>query len=244
MKIIEVCLPAGNPVMIENIQETLDPSLEPLLTKDIRKINGLDSIKLGDAWVAINNDFKFYVTTKLANPHYLPEVCIKVTLINFTVTTDGLEDQLLVDIIKYEQPELEQQRDTLIVTLADFKRQLQELEDKILNLVSEADEDILGDEELINVLEQSKITSVQINERVIEAEKTALIITEQRESYRIAATRGSLLYFVIASFALIDPMYQYSLEFFAALFNKRLQESEKSETKEGRIQIIIDDLTD
>ena len=164
--------------MIENIQETLDPSLEPLLTKDIRKINGLDSIKLGDAWVAINPDFKFYVTTKLANPHYLPEVCIKVTLINFTVTTDGLEDQLLVDIIKYEQPELEQQRDTLIVTLADFKRQLQELEDKILNLVSEADEDILGDEELINVLEQSKITSVQINERVIEAEKTALVITE------------------------------------------------------------------
>lgn len=146
--------------MIENIQETLDPSLEPLLTKDIRKVNGLDSIKLGDAWVAINNDFKFYVTTKLPNPHYLPEVCIKVTLINFTVTTDGLEDQLLVEIIKYEQPELEQQRDSLIVTLADFKRQLKELEDKILNLVSEADEDILGDEELINVLEQSKITSV------------------------------------------------------------------------------------
>jgi dynein heavy chain, axonemal len=162
-------------------------------------------------------------------------VCIKVTLINFTVTTDGLEDQLLVDIIKYEQPELEQQRDTLIVTLADFKRQLKELEDKILNLVSEADEDILGDEELINVLEQSKITSVQINERVIEAEKTALIITEQRESYRIAATRGSILYFVIADLALIDPMYQYSLEFFAALFNKRLLESEKSDVKEDRI---------
>jgi dynein heavy chain len=65
--------------MIENIQETLDPSLEPLLTKDIRKINGQDSIKLGDAWVAINPDFKFYVTSKLPNPHYLPEVCIKVT---------------------------------------------------------------------------------------------------------------------------------------------------------------------
>jgi dynein heavy chain len=85
------------------------------------------------------------------------------------------------------------------------------------------------------VLEQSKITSVQINERVIEAEKTALIITEQRESYRIAATRGSLLYFVIADLALIDPMYQYSLEFFANLFNKRLADSEKSDEKEKRI---------
>jgi dynein heavy chain len=32
------------------------------------------------------------MTTKLANPHYLPDVCIKVTLINFTVTLEGLED--------------------------------------------------------------------------------------------------------------------------------------------------------
>jgi len=64
------------------------------------------------------------ITTKLSNPHYLPEVCIKVTLINFTVTPDGLEDQLLVDVVKYEQPELEQQKDQLVVQLSGFKRQL------------------------------------------------------------------------------------------------------------------------
>jgi dynein heavy chain len=62
---------------------------------------------LGDSWIAINSDFKFYATTKLSNPHYLPEICIKVTLVNFTVTPDGLEDQLLVDVIKFERPELE-----------------------------------------------------------------------------------------------------------------------------------------
>ena len=58
-------------------------------------------------------DFKLLITTKLANPHYLPEICIKVTVINFTVTPDGLEDQLLVDVVAYEQPELEQQKDQL-----------------------------------------------------------------------------------------------------------------------------------
>jgi len=44
----------------------------------------------------------------------------------------------------------------LVVQLSDFKRQLKDLEDKILKLVSEASDDILNDEELINVLDQSK----------------------------------------------------------------------------------------
>lgn len=52
-------------------------------------------IRLGDSDIDYDKNFKFYMTTKLANPHYLPEVSIKVTIINFTVTRSGLEDQLL-----------------------------------------------------------------------------------------------------------------------------------------------------
>jgi len=58
-------------------------------------------IRLGDSDVEYNKAFKFYMTTKLANPLYLPEVCIKVTIINFTVTKTGLEDQLLRLAIRF-----------------------------------------------------------------------------------------------------------------------------------------------
>jgi dynein heavy chain len=81
-------------------------------------------MRLGDTDVPYNDDFKLLITTKLANPHYLPEICIKVTVINFTVTPEGLEDQLLVEVVKYEQPELEQQKDQLVVQLSNFKTQL------------------------------------------------------------------------------------------------------------------------
>lgn len=52
-------------------------------------------IRLGDSDIDYDKNFRFYMTSKMANPHYLPEICIKVTIINFTVTKSGLEDQLL-----------------------------------------------------------------------------------------------------------------------------------------------------
>lgn len=79
-----------------------------MLQKNIFKQQGSWVIKLGDTLVPYSMEFKFLITTKLSNPHYLPDICIKVTLINFTVTPEGLEDQLLVEVVKYEQPELEQ----------------------------------------------------------------------------------------------------------------------------------------
>ena len=163
--ILENGIRLGQPVLLENIDEALDPAIEPVLTKSISKQGGQWVLRLGDHDVPYSADFKLFICTKLANPHYLPEVCIKITLINFTVTMDGLEDQLLVDVVKQEQPELEMKKDKIVVELAECKRQLKEIEEKILKLVSEAGENILEDEELINTLDQSKVTSANINER-------------------------------------------------------------------------------
>jgi len=78
---------------------------------------------------------------------------------------------------------------------------------------------------------------------MVEAEQTAKVIQETRENYRPVAIRGSVLYFVIADLALIDPMYQYSLEFFMKLFRIRLDKSAASDQLAGRLEILINDLT-
>ena len=135
---IETAIKMGFSVLLENIQETLDPSLEPVLQKNVYKKNNQMMINLGGSEINYHNDFLFFMTTKLPNPHYLPEICIKVTLLNFTVTPQGLEDQLLVEVIKVERPELEMQKDNNIISLADCNRQLKDTETKILKLVSEA----------------------------------------------------------------------------------------------------------
>lgn len=88
LKILGTKVTFGHPVLMENCGEELDPALEPLLLKQIVK----NELKLADGAVEYNHDFKFYMTTKLRNPHYLPEISTKVTLLNFMITTEGLAD--------------------------------------------------------------------------------------------------------------------------------------------------------
>ena len=77
---------------------------------------------MGEKVLEYSVDFYFYLTTKLRNPHYLPEICTKVTLLNFMITSEGLNDQLLGIIVKMERPELEQERDRLIIQGAEDAR--------------------------------------------------------------------------------------------------------------------------
>ena len=91
-------------------------------------------IRLGDASVEYAENFRFYITTKLRNPHYLPEVSVKVTLLNFMITPEGLEDQLLGIVVAAERPDLQEQKNKLILEGAENKRLLKEIEDKVKTL--------------------------------------------------------------------------------------------------------------
>lgn len=93
----------------------MDATLEPLLLKQTFKQGGALCIKLGDAVVEYSPNFRFFMTTKLRNPHYAPEICVKVSLLNFMTTPDGLEDQLLGIVVAKERPDLEEEKTKLIL---------------------------------------------------------------------------------------------------------------------------------
>ena len=90
---------------------------------------------IGETEIEYNSNFRLYMTTPLANPHFLPEVCIKVTVINFTVTIDGLQDQLLSRVVQKERPQLEESRRELLHGLVTDRYKLRELEDRSLSLL-------------------------------------------------------------------------------------------------------------
>lgn len=74
MKHLELAIQFGNPFLFENIDEELDPMLDPVLEKNVIMEGGAKLIKLGDKMVDWDENFRLFFTTKLANPHYSPEV--------------------------------------------------------------------------------------------------------------------------------------------------------------------------
>ncbi|XP_076649863.1 dynein heavy chain at 16F [Halictus rubicundus] len=242
-RILETSIRLGTPVLLQEVGEVLDPSLEPVLLKQIFLLGGRLLIRFGDSDVDYDENFRLYITTKIANPHYLPEVCIKVTIVNFTVTMGGLEEQLLADVVRLERPDLESMRNDLITKINADKGQLQSIEDKILTLLYGAGDDILDNEDLIETLNDSKETSAIIATRLIESEATEEKISEAREKYRSVANRGSVLYFVVANLANIDPMYQFSLKYFNQIFNLVIESTEKDENLSRRLQMLLVEIT-
>merc|ERR1719440_1172553 len=110
--------------VVEDCRESLEPAIEPVLQRAVFKEGNRTLIRLGDSNVDYDELFKLYMTTKMPNPHYLPETCIKVTIINFTVTMDGLTDQLLGDVVVMERPEVEEKNAKLIMQMSADKKKL------------------------------------------------------------------------------------------------------------------------
>ncbi|GMI05338.1 hypothetical protein TrVE_jg1168 [Triparma verrucosa] len=222
---VENAITYGLPILLQDVLEELDPSLEPVLSKAIIKVGNRQLIKLGDKELDYSNDFKLYITTKMQNPHYTPEVSTKTTVVNFSVKQQGLEEQLLGTVVHKENKNLEDQKSDLTVRVAAGKRKLVDLEDEILRLLSESTGSLLEDVELVKTLQVSKVTSEEVNQQLKIAEETEIKIDTAREGYRSAAIRSAIAYFVLNDMARVDPMYQFSLDAYVDLFEKSIDDS-------------------
>eukprot|EP00744_Colponema_vietnamica_P001609 GILI01002651.1.p1 GENE.GILI01002651.1~~GILI01002651.1.p1 ORF type:complete len:1110 (-),score=404.88 GILI01002651.1:160-3150(-) len=236
------------------MDEKVDAVLAPVIGRNTIKRGRARYIKLGDKELSYNKDFRLFMHTKLSNPHYPPEIQAEATLINFTVTEAGLEDQLLSLVVKKERPDLAEQKVQLIQQQNEFKIKLKELEDSLLEKLTNAQGDILEDVELIENLETTKRIATEIGEKVVIAKETEVKINEASEAYRPAASRGALVFFLMNELNKIHSFYMYSLEAFvvvvkraidivAAAEAKKLEEGQEADPLDKRVNKLTDSIT-
>lgn len=237
---MEDAISLGTPILIEDINEDLDPALDSILEKNLIKIGTSYKIKFGDKEIDFNKNFRLYITTKLANPVYTPEISAKTSIIDFAVTMKGLEDQLLGRVILKEKNELEQESMQLITDVNTNQRRIMELEDNLVHKLSTTEGSLLEDKSVIDVLNSTKATSIEVNEKLEISKITEVKINTAREEYRPVANRGSVLYFLVCTMSMVNVMYQMSLLQFLERFDLSMDNSEKSHATQRRISNIID----
>ncbi|XP_055373642.1 dynein beta chain, ciliary isoform X2 [Condylostylus longicornis] len=241
LDIIEKAMSTGKTVLIEQISESLDAVLEPLLSRSLIKKGRF--IRIGDKEMDYNPEFRLILHTKIPNPHYKPEMQAQTTLINFTVTPDGLEEQLLAEVVKIERPDLENMKTEVTIQQNKFKISLKELEDELLVRLATAGENVLEDAALVLNLEATKKTVCDIEIKVEESKITTLKIDETRDIYRYAAKRAAILYFVLNDLHKINPIYKFSLKAFMIVFKRAISMAEINENLNKRVESLVNSIT-
>ena len=240
---LEDSLSLGRPLLIADVGEQLDPILDNLLERNFIKQGKALKVMLGDREMDITDGFYLYITTKLPNPAYSPEISARCAIIDFTVTLQGLEDQLLGRVIKMEKSDLEKDRIRLAEDVLENKATVMELENNLLEKLNSVEGSIVDDEELIQVLHKTKATAQEVGQKLLIAADTEVQINASREEYRRVATRGSILYFLIVEMSKVNVMYQTALRQFLMLYDDSISKAKPTHLIEKRIANIEDHLT-
>ena len=227
---LETAVENGYTLIIENIGESLDAILSPVIQRVVTKRGSRYFVKIGDKERDFHPNFRLYLHTKLSNPHYPPEIQAETTLINFTVTLSGLEDQLLNLVVEKERPDLAFANEELVCKLNGFTITMKELEDNILNKLATAQGDITDDVALVEGLEDTKRLSSDIEEQSESAKQTQSNIRQTSEAYRSVANRSSLLFFLMNDLINVHAYYTYSLEAFQQVFYRAIDSVSENES--------------
>ncbi len=169
-KNLESALRFGNPILIQDV-ENYDPILNPVLNREIRRTGGRVLITLGDQDIDFSPMFTMFLSTRDPTVEFPPDICSRVTFVNFTVTRASLQAQCLHQVLKCERPDVEEKRLDLLKIQGEFQQKLRHLEKDLLGSLNESKGKILDDDSIITRLEKLKKEASEISRKVAETDQ-------------------------------------------------------------------------
>eukprot|EP01064_Diplonema_japonicum_P028148 TRINITY_DN4256_c2_g1_i2.p1 TRINITY_DN4256_c2_g1~~TRINITY_DN4256_c2_g1_i2.p1 ORF type:complete len:4454 (+),score=1223.71 TRINITY_DN4256_c2_g1_i2:62-13363(+) len=244
IKSIAMAVNTGCPVLLEGCDSELDPVLNPLLLKQVNKdASGVLRINIGDQTEVVYHKnwtdetppqkrARLFLATKHARPNFKPEIAAKVTLIAASITPEGLQDQLLGKVVQHEERELDEKKNRNMKLGARNKMELKKMEDEILALLS-SNENILDSEEAIVALNEAQRVAEEASLSQREVDRILTLCDRSKKKFVDVADNASRLFFCATDLSVVDPMYQYSLQWFLSLFVKSLEGSRQTDKISG-----------
>ena len=241
LKLLENALRFGYPILVQDV-EKIDPIMNSLLNKEIHKQSGRNLIRIGDQEIDFSLTFNMFMITRDSSCHFTPDLCSRVTFLNFTITPSSLQNQILDIVLKNERPEVNQRKEELIKAQREYKVQLRQLEEDLLTALN-SEGNLLENNEVMTRLEEIKKKSLLISEEVSKSEDIMKELESTMNEYAPLANKASRIFFALDSLEVIHYLYRYSLSFFMDILNyviisKEVQEVPKNQYAIRQAKII------
>ena len=218
LKHLESALRFGNALLVEDV-ESIDPILNSVLNREISKTGGRVMITLGDKEIDFSPSFTVFLSTRDPQAHFTPDLCSRVTLVNFTVTHSSLTSQCLSSVLASQRPDIDRKRSDLLKLQGEFAVRLRQLEDGVLNALAEQRGNILDDETVMVSLERLKREAGEVQLRMDESDGVMGEISKIGEQYRPFAASAASVYYALERLADVHFLYQFSLPFFLRILD-------------------------
>lgn len=216
LKTLASAIRFGTPLLVQDV-ESIDPILNPVLNREIQRTGGRSLIRLGNEDIDFSPSFLIILLTRNPFARFSPDLCSRVTTINFTITPASLESQVLSEILRSERPDVDKRRSDMLKLQGEQNAKMRELEDHLLNRISAVQGAILDDNTVIDSLEGIKAEAAQLSREV---SKTSDIMEEVKlvsNTYVSLAQAVSNVYFTLESLGEVNALYQFSLQFFLSI---------------------------
>lgn len=223
-KNLESALRFGNPLLVQDV-ENYDPILNPVLNRELRRTGGRVLITLGDQDIDLSPSFVIFLSTRDPTVEFPPDICSRVTFVNFTVTRSSLQSQCLNQVLKAERPDIDEKRSDLLKLQGEFHLRLRQLEKSLLQALNDAKGKILDDDSVITTLETLKQEAADISKKVEETDKVIAEIETVSQQYMPLSQACSNMYFTMDSLNQVHFLYQYSLKMFLDIFTSVLSQN-------------------
>ncbi|KAG9509180.1 Dynein heavy chain, cytoplasmic, partial [Fragariocoptes setiger] len=243
-KNLESALRFGNPLLVQDV-ENYDPILNPVLNREVRRTAGRVLISLGDQDIDLSPSFAIFLSTRDPSVEFSPDICSRVTFVNFTITQSSLQSQCLHRALKAERPDIDEKRSNLLKLQGEFQVRLRQLEKSLLQALNDSKGRILDDDSVISTLEKLKLEADDISAKVAETDRVIEEVETVSAQYQPLALACSSIFFTMDRLNQVHSLYQYSLDFFFTILDDVLTRTPQLEgvhDKTKRLSIIVNSI--
>jgi dynein heavy chain, axonemal len=237
---LEHSINVGNPMLVENVDQDIPEALVNVLLKNFTiSDSGALIVRILGKEVEVHSNFRLMLSSK----HNVPNISTKYLLRCQVVDLgqENLTEFFMNFVLKKERPEILQGKVESLTKIVNTTDAFDKCESDILNVMTNASS-LVEDPNSVSKLQEKRKVALDHSESISSIKESLSNYDEVNAEYLPVAEKCMLFYSVLRSFALVNPLYCFSLKQFCDILAVSIDKSNKADSQQKKLALIGDNL--